>query len=142
MRSFRSSTTLVAMEPPALQGLPVGVHRHGEAKLVVLDVAVHGLDIEGLGVLVVVHANHEQAAAAVLLVETVQGRRGGAAERAARSMNQRTSTTLPRRSSSASGSELNQCSAPSGRGLLMMPLSSSWPRVRVGCGARRMREQD
>ena len=56
---------LVAVEPPALQGLPVGVHGHGEAELVVLDVAAHGLGIERLGVLVVVHADHDQAAAAV-----------------------------------------------------------------------------
>jgi hypothetical protein len=76
--------TLVAVEPPALQGVPIGVHGHGEAEPVVLDVAAHGLDIERLGVLVVVEADHDQAAAAVLLIETVQGRRGGAAEWAAR----------------------------------------------------------
>jgi hypothetical protein len=98
---------LVAVEPPALQGLPVGVHGHGEAELVVLDVAAHALDIERLGVLVAVHADHDHASAAVLLVETVQGRRGGAAERQLGAMNQRTSTALPRRSSNASGSELN-----------------------------------
>ena len=44
---------LVAVEPPALQGLPVGVHSHGEAELVVLDVAANGLEIEGFGVLYV-----------------------------------------------------------------------------------------
>ena len=44
---------LVAVEPPALQGLPVGVHGHGKAELVVLDIAAHGLDIERLGVLVI-----------------------------------------------------------------------------------------
>jgi hypothetical protein len=38
---------LVAVEPPALQGLPVGVHGHGETELVV-DVAAHGIEIERL----------------------------------------------------------------------------------------------
>jgi hypothetical protein len=76
---------LVTVEPPALQGVPVGVHSDREAELEMPDVAAHGLDIERLGVLVVIQADHDQAVAAVLLVETVQGRRGGAAERTARS---------------------------------------------------------
>jgi hypothetical protein len=41
-----------------------GLGPRGSGKLVVVDVAAHGLDIERLGVLVVVYADHDQAAAA------------------------------------------------------------------------------